>query len=63
MTLNTYTGLFPDRLDVVADALDTARRTAVRTEGAFEARKNRYERLLIGMAGDDTPPRMTSRWS
>ena len=29
MTLNTYAGLFPDRLDVVANALDTARRAAI----------------------------------
>lgn len=28
MTLNTYAGLFPDRLDVVANALDAARRRA-----------------------------------
>lgn len=34
MTLNTYTGLFPDLLDVVANALDQARRTIVRTEAA-----------------------------
>src|SRR5207302_9527241 len=29
MTLNVYAGLFPDRLDVVADALDTARHIAM----------------------------------
>jgi integrase len=29
MTLNTYAGMFPDRLDTVANALDTARRTAL----------------------------------
>jgi hypothetical protein len=29
MTLNTYAGLFPDRLDVVANALDAARRAAI----------------------------------
>lgn len=29
MTLNTYAGLFTDRLDVVADALDTAVRVAI----------------------------------
>ena len=29
MTLNTYAGLFPDRLDVVADALDRARAAGV----------------------------------
>jgi hypothetical protein len=29
MTLNTYGGLFTDRLDEVADALDTRRHTAL----------------------------------
>lgn len=30
MTLNTYAGLFPDRLDVVAEALDAARSVSMR---------------------------------
>ena len=37
MTLNTYAGLFPDRLDEVADALDARRSTALHAAAASPA--------------------------
>lgn len=34
MTLNTYAGLFPDRLDADADAMEAARQAAIGSNGS-----------------------------